>query len=288
MARKRIRVGRRIAIALIIFWSIFPVYWALNTSLMGNSDAQSKPAKFIPTPVNGTNYHFLFTSHELTYNGQPQKGAWDGFSQAMFNTSLECLVATIVTVIIAIFGAYAFVRMEFRFKNVIFYVTIATLSLPAYATLIPLYRIMSGFHLVDTYTGVILVYVSGFLPLALWILYNYFTTIPKELDEAAFVDGATPLKTMFYIMLPLAGPGIASAAIIAFLQAWGQFLFPLVLTSGIETEPLTVFLTSLQGRHTLPYTLLNAAGVLSVVVPVLLVVFLNRHIIRGLIAGSVK
>lgn len=255
---------------------------------MGNSDAQSVPAKFLPIPVDWSNYHFLFSSTELKYDGQMQTGAWSDFSRAMLNTAIECLIATIVTITIAIFGAYAFVRMEFRFKNVIFYVTIATLSLPAYATLIPLYRIMSSFHLVGTYGGVILVYVSGFLPLALWILYNYFTTIPKELDEAAFVDGATPLKTMFYVMLPLAGPGIASAAIIAFLQAWGQFLFPLVLTSGIETEPLTVFLTSLQGRHTLPYTLLNAAGVFSVVIPVLLVVFLNRHIIRGLIAGSVK
>ncbi|HUX20017.1 MAG TPA: carbohydrate ABC transporter permease, partial [Spirochaetia bacterium] len=237
MHRKRRRIGRPVVIALIIFWSIFPVYWALNTSLMGNSDAQSKPAKFLPIPVDTSNYHFVFSAGEITYNGQKQIGGWSGFSQSMFNTSIECLIATLVTVIIAIFGAYAFVRMEFRFKNIIFYVTIATLSLPAYATLIPLYRIMSVFHLVDTYTGVILVYVSGFLPLALWILYNYFTTIPKELDEAAYVDGATPLKTMFYIMLPLAGPGIASAAIIAFLQAWGQFLFPLVLTSGIETEP---------------------------------------------------
>lgn len=288
MARRHRHIGRTIALALIVFWSLFPVYWALNTSFMGNSDAQSVPAKFVPSPIDTSNYHFLFSSGQISYSGQTQTGGWSGFSQAMFNTSLECLVATAVTIIIAILGAYAFVRMEFRFKNFIFYIIIATLSLPAYATLIPLYRIMSGFHLVDTYAGVVLVYVSGFLPLALWILYNYFTTIPKELDEAAFVDGATPMKTMLYIMLPLAGPGIASAAIITFLQAWGQFLFPLVLTSGIETEPLTVFLTSLQGRHTLPYTLLNAAGVLSVVVPVLLVIFLNRHIIRGLIAGSVK
>lgn len=274
-------IGRMITVTLVVIWSLFPVYWALNTSLMSNAQAQSVPAKFLPFPIDFANYKLIFSANS-------QYGIWDGFRQAMLNTTLECMAATIVTIVIAILGAYAFARMEFRFKNVIFYVTIGTLSLPAYATLIPLYRIMSQFQLVNTYTGVVLVYVSGFLPLALWILYNYFSTVPKALDEAAFMDGASPLKTMFFIMLPLAGPGIASAAIITFLSAWGQFLFPLILTSDISTQPITVFMTSLQGRHTLPYTLLNAVGVLSVLVPSLIVIVLNRYIIKGMVAGSVK
>jgi len=247
---------------------------------MTNSQAQSVPAQFVPVPPSLANYQTIFSTGT--------SGIWDGFREAVLNTTIECLLATLVTVAISILGAYAFVRMEFRFKKVIFYVTIATLSLPAYATLIPLYRIMSEFRLVNTYAGVVLVYVSGFLPLSLWILYNYFSTIPKELDESAYVDGASPLKTMLLIMLPLTGPGIASAAIISFLQAWGQFLFPLVLTSDLKTQPLTVFMTSLLGRHTVPFTLMNATGILTVFVPAAIVVFLNRHIVRGLIAGSIK
>ena len=278
---RRITISRWVTILLVSIWSLFPVYWALNTSLMSNSEAQARPAEFFPNPFDVANYQTIFSQNS-------QYGIWDGFRQSMINTTLECIVATLATIIISGFAAYAFSRMKFLFKNTIFYIVIATLSLPAYATLIPLYRIMSQINLVNTYAGVVLVYVSGFVPLALWILYNYFSTVPKELDEAAFVDGASPLKTMFVIMLPLAGPGIASAAIITFLAAWGQFLFPLVLTSDISTQPITVFMTSLYGRHTLPYTLLNAVGVLSIIVPSIIVILLNRYIIQGMIAGSVK
>jgi multiple sugar transport system permease protein len=272
-----------IVVAVIVLWSLFPVYWAFNTSLMTNSSAQSTPSRFIPSPLSLDNYKMIFTART-----KMSTGIWESFSRALTNTVIECVIATIVTVGISLFAAYAFVRMEFRFKSLFFYGTIATMSLPAYATLIPLYRILSGVKLVNTYTGILMVYVSGFLPLALWILYNYFHTIPKELEESAFVDGASPLKIMFSIMLPLAGPAIASAAIITFLSAWAQFLFPLILASDPSTQPLTVFMTSLLGRHTVPYTLLNATGVLSAVVPALIVVFLNRHIVSGLVAGSIK
>jgi multiple sugar transport system permease protein len=132
------------------------------------------------------------------------------------------------------------------------------------------------------------VYTSGFLPLSMWIMYNYFITIPRELEEAAFVDGATPVAVLLRIMMPLALPGITSAAIITFLLAWAQFIFPLVLTSDNSTQPLTVFMTGLLGRHTVPFTLMNATGILSIVVPAAIVILLNRYIISGILAGSIK
>ncbi|MCL6454169.1 MAG: carbohydrate ABC transporter permease [Alicyclobacillus sp.] len=279
--KSRLGVGRWIVVALVCVWSLFPVYWSLNTSLMTTPDAESVPAHFWPTPLSLSSYRQIFSS-------TGDNAIWPNFSQAIVNTTIECVAATIVTVVVSVLGAYAFARLKFRFKNVILFVVIATLSLPAYATLIPLYRMMANWNLVNTYTGIVLVYVSGFLPLALWILYNYFTTIPVELDEAAFIDGASPLKTMFHVMLPLSAPGLASAAIITFLSAWGQFLFPLVLASDGSTQPFTVFMTSLQTRHTVPFPLMNAVGVMSIIIPALIVVFLNRYIIRGLIAGSSK
>ncbi|MFB5188697.1 carbohydrate ABC transporter permease [Alicyclobacillus fastidiosus] len=279
--KPRLHIGRWIVVAFVCVWSLFPIYWALNTSLMSTPTAQSVPARFLPIP-------FTFSSYRQIFSGGGDNAIWPSFSKALANTTLECAAATLLTVVVAVLGAYAFARLKFRFKNAILFVVIATLSLPAYATLIPLYRMMANWHLVNTYTGIVLVYVSGFLPLALWILYNYFSTIPVELDEAAFMDGASPLKTMVHIMLPLSSPGLASAAIITFLSAWGQFLFPLVLASNSSTQPFTVFMTSLESRHTIPYPLMNAVGVLSIVIPALIVVFLNRFIIRGLIAGSSK
>lgn len=274
---------RPIAIALILLWSLFPIYWTLNTSLMTNDMAQSVPSHYLPTPPTLDNY-----AHMLGINVDPASNLWPQLSRSLVNITIECVASTIITVIIAIFGAYAFARMRFRFKNVIFYVVIATLALPAYATLIPLYQLMGSLGLVNTYRGIVLVYVSGFLPLALWIMYSYFSAIPVALEEAAFIDGASPLRTLFGIMLPLGLPGITATAIITFLSAWGQFLFPLVLSSDISTQPLTVFITSLAGQRTLPYTLLNATGILCIVVPAAIVMFLNRYIISGILAGGVK
>jgi multiple sugar transport system permease protein len=275
---KRYNLGQKAIIAFVCVWSLFPIYWALNTSLMSNANAQSRPAQFFPFPVYLANYKSLFSASDL----------WPDFSRALLNTVIECVVATVITIIVAVLASYAFARLQFRFKNTIFYVVLATLSLPIYATLIPLYQIMNQFHLVNTYTGVVLVYASGFLPLSMWIMYNYFITIPRELEEAAFIDGATPVAVLLRIMMPLALPGITSAAIITFLLAWAQFIFPLVLTSDNSTQPLTVYMTGLLGRHTVPFTLMNATGILSIVVPAAIVVLLNRYIISGILAGSIK
>jgi multiple sugar transport system permease protein len=275
---KRYNLGQKAVIAFVCVWSLFPIYWALNTSLMSNANAQSRPAQFLPLPVYLSNYRSLFSASDL----------WPDFSRALLNTVIECVAATVVTIIVAVLASYAFARLQFRFKSTIFYVVLATLSLPVYATLIPLYQIMNQLHLINTYTGVVLVYTYGFLPLSMWIMYNYFLTIPRELEEAAFVDGASPVAVLLRIMVPLALPGITSAAIITFLLAWAQFIFPLVLTSDNSTQPLTVYMTGLLGRHTVPFTLMNATGILSIVVPGVIVIFLNRYIISGILAGSIK
>jgi multiple sugar transport system permease protein len=171
---------------------------------------------------------------------------------------------------------------------VLFYAVLATMAFPAYTTLIPLYRIMSMFGLVNTYTGIVLVYVSGFLPLATWILYAYMSSLPVSIEEAGEVDGASRMRVLWHIVLPLARPGIISTAIITFLFAWAQFLFPLVLSSDLSTQPLTVAIASLQGRHLVPFSLLSAAGILALAVPAVIAFTLNRYIVSGLISGSVK
>src|SRR6201999_3782990 len=168
------------------------------------------------------------------------------------------------------------------------YAVLATMAFPAYTTLIPLYRIMSDFGLVNTYTGIVLVYVSGCLPLATWIMHNYMTGLPQAIEEAGLMDGASRMQILRYVMLPLALPGIISTAIITFLFSWTQFLFPLVLSTDLSTEPLTVVVQALQGQHIVPTTLLSAAGVIAIAVPAVIGLTLNRYIVNGLLAGSVK
>lgn len=272
-------IGRMVGIALIVVWSVIPIYWSLKTSLQTEGDARARPAQYLPLHPTADNYSAL-----LVGDGDVPSQ----FRRATLNIVVECGLATIVTVALATLAAYAFARMQFVGRNILFYAVLATMAFPAYTTLIPLYRIMSGFGLVNTYAGIVLVYVSGFLPLATWIMHNYFASMPASLEEAGLVDGARRLQVLWYLLLPLARPGIISTALITFLFAWAQFLFPLVLSSDISTQPLTVTIASLQGRHVVPISLLNAAGVLAIVIPVGLALVFNRYIVNGLLAGSTR
>lgn len=271
--------SRGIGVLFIAFWSLAPLYWALNTSLQTEAQVGSKPAHFFPPTPTLNNYRSL-----LSGAGELQ-GA---IRRSSVNIFIECSVATIVTVTLSTLAAYAFARIQFRGRRVLFYAVLFTMAFPAYTTLIPLYRILTTFGLVNTYTGIILVYVSGFLPLATWILYNYMSSLPLAIEEAGQVDGANRMQVLWHLVLPLARPGIISTAIITFLFAWAQFLFPLVLSSDLSTQPLTVVIAAMQGRHLIPFSLLSAAGIFAIGVPALIAVTLNRYIVSGLIAGSVK
>jgi multiple sugar transport system permease protein len=270
---------RRMGVLFLLVWSLVPLYWVLNISLQTDAQISAKPANYLPPTPSLSNYVSLISG----------TGALpDAVRRSMVNISIECGVATVVTVLLSTLAAYAFARMKFRGRTILFYSVLATMAFPAYTTLIPLYRIMTAFGLVNTYTGIILVYVSGFLPLATWILYNYMSSLPISIEEAAQVDGASRMKVLWLVVLPLARPGIISTAVITFLFAWGQFLFPLVLSSDLSTQPLTVVIAALQGRHTVPFSLLSAAGVFAMGVPALIAVMLNRYIVSGLLTGSVK
>jgi multiple sugar transport system permease protein len=276
---ERRSVLRGLGIAFIAIWTLLPLYWVLNMSLQTDAQVAAKPANYLPPTATLANYITLLGgSSDIS----------DSMRQATVNIVVECAAATVVTVVLATLAAYAFARMRFRGRNVVFYAVLATMALPAYATLIPLYQIMSGLGLVNTYTGIVLVYVSGFLPLATWILYNYMSSLPISLEEAGQVDGASRMSVLRHIVLPLARPGIVSTAIITFLSAWAQFLFPLVLSSDLSTQPLTVVIAALQGRHVVPYSLMSAAGVIAIAVPAVIAVVLNRYIVSGLLTGSVK
>lgn len=276
---RRLPWKRTGGIAFILLWTLIPVYWALNISLQTDAQGTARPANYLPPTPNLANY--------LTLLGGTGDLS-DSIRTSTLNSFIECVAATAVTVLLSALAAYAFARLKFRGRNILFYSVLATMALPAYTTLIPLYRIMTDFGLVNTYTGIILVYVSGFLPLATWILYSYISSLPIALEEAGEIDGASRLQVLWHVVFPLAIPGVISTALITFLFAWGQFLFPLVLSSDLSTQPLTVAIAALQGRHVVPITLLSSAGIFAMLVPALIALFMNRYIVNGLLTGSVK
>lgn len=281
------RLGLAFAVLLLLFWSLGPIYWSLVTSLTPPNDLVSQDLRLWPNTLTWEHYGKLFGATSISQGNEVQS-VWPQFSRAFLNSIITSLAATVMTVAIAAFGAYAFVRFRFPGRDMLFFVVVATMAIPAYTVMIPLYRLMISLKLIDTYTGVIFIYVSAFLPLALWLMRSVYQAIPISLEEAAYLDGAGRTHTLLKIVLPLSTPGLIAAALLTFLNAWGQFMVPLVFSPTLATKPLTVLIPEFVTRNYVDYGLMNAAGIIAIVPPILLVIFLNRFLVSGLMAGSGK
>lgn len=280
-------IGKAVSVLILLVWSLGPIYWALVTSFTPSNEILSKSLRLWPEHPTLAHYARLLGAAS-TASGNETASVWPQFHAAMINSIITSGLATILTVAIAAFGAYAFVRLRFPGRNIIFALVVATMAIPAYTVMIPLYRLMISLHLIDTYVGITLIYVSAFLPLALWLMRTVYEAMPLSLEEAAWLDGAGRLYTLVFIILPLAAPGLIAAAILTFLNAWGQFIVPLVFSPTLATKSLTVLIPEFATRSNIDYGLMNAAGILAILPPVALVIFLNRYLVSGLMAGAQK
>ncbi|NTJ11192.1 carbohydrate ABC transporter permease [Rhizobium lusitanum] len=271
-------------IAVLLVWSLGPIYWTVASSVTPTDDFSVRPIHFFPQHFTFAHYSRLLGINVDRIGGVE---VWRQFRLALLNSVITSAAATLLCVAVSALGAYAFTRMRFPGRDVLFGLVVATLAVPAYAVLIPLYQIMIKMHLVDTYVGVALIYVSAYLPLSLWLLRSVFEALPLALEEAAQLDGAGRLYILFKIVLPLAGPGLTAAAILTFLGAWGQYLVPLIF-SPQATKPLTVLIPEFVTKNFIDYGLITASGSIAIVIPALVVIFLNRYLVSGLLAGSVK
>jgi multiple sugar transport system permease protein len=273
-----------VGVAVLLIWSLGPIYWTLASSVMPTEDFSARPIHFFPQHFTLDHFSRLF-GIDIARIGGVQ--VWSQFRAALINSIVTSVAATLLCVAISALGAYAFTRIQFPGRGFLFAAVVATLAIPGYAVLIPLYRIMISLHLIDTYVGVALIYVSAYLPLSLWLLRSVFEALPIALEEAAQLDGAGRLYIFFNIVLPLAGPGLTAAAILTFLGAWGQYLVPLIF-SPQATKPLTVLIPEFVTKNFIDYGLITASGSIAVIIPALVVIFLNRYLVSGLLAGSVK
>lgn len=286
-ARTWINVARLLGLGLMLLWSLGPVYVSLITSFTRPSDLTTSPAYLVPPAITFEHLAHLFGATS-TVQGNTVQSVWPQFRQATLNSLITSVAATLVTAVLATLAGYAFTRLRFPGRNLLFFLVLSSLAIPAYTVMIPLYRMMISLHLVNTYLGITLIYASAFLPLALWLMRNFFASVPIELEEAAWLDGASRLRTLATIVLPLAAPGLVAVAILTFLSTWGQFIVPLVFSPSLATKPLTVLIPEFVTRNSVDYGLINAAGLIAMVPPVLVVIFLNRFLVRGLTAGAGK
>ena len=217
------------------------------------------------------------------------RDAWDaGMGNSFLNSFAVVLPATIIPIMIAAFAAYAFTFMQFPFRDTLFVTIVALLVVPNQVALVPLLRLYTNFNLTGQFAAVYLAHIGFGMPLAIYILRNYMSTLPKAVIESAKIDGASHFKSFWRLIVPMSVPALASFAIFQFLWTWNDLLIALLYLGPGEKAVVTVTVAGLVGQQNQGWQLLTAGAILSMVVPVAVFVSLQRYFVRGLTAGSVK
>jgi alpha-glucoside transport system permease protein len=212
-----------------------------------------------------------------------------GLFEALINSLIVTIPATVIPITLAAFAAYGFAWLRFKGRSLLFGIIVALLVVPLQLSLVPLLQIYQGAGLTGSFVGIWLAHTGFGLPLAVFLLYGFISLLPKDLFESAYIDGATPFTAFTRLVLPLSVPALASFAIFQFLWVWNDFLVALVfLGTSSDVAVLTIELASIVGSRGEAYHLLTAAAFVSMLIPLIVFVSLQRYFVRGLLAGSVK
>ncbi len=279
--RRRRRPSRGLqaaaAYAILIvasLFSLFPIYWAVNTSLKPESAIVTFPPKWWPSAPALEHYINVVTQSTMPQN---------------YLNSIVLAAGTIALVVaLAAHAAYAAARFEFRGKNSLLFILLATVMVPGIVTLIPVYLIAVKVGLHDTKLVLVLVFAAWQTPTVVWLLRAFFENIQRELDEAAMIDGCTRLGAFYRVVLPLAQPGLAAAAILVFVWVWNEFIIALNLTASNATRPLTVGLYFFVAETGIQWGKMAAAASLALLPVIAVFALLQRRFIQGLTAGAAK
>jgi multiple sugar transport system permease protein len=267
-----------VAIAVVLIFALIPVLWLISLSLKPPSAVTDQ--RFIPSEVSLDNYKSLF---EGGISDSP-------FIKPLINSIAIALITTVIAITLASFAAYAIARLEFPGKRLILAGALAIAMFPPISTVGPLFDMWRALGLYDTYPGLIIPYLTFSLPLAIYVLVAFFREIPWELEQAAQVDGATPFQAFRKVIVPLAAPGVFTAAILVFIFAWNDFVFAISLTSSdaSRTVPAALAFFTGESSFTQPTGSIAAAAVVVTVPIIVFVLFFQRRIVSGLTAGAVK
>lgn len=279
--QKRFTVGTVLADVAVVGWfvfSLFPIVWMVLLSLKTSADQTSTYFAFSPTLENfGT---------VLSAKGEALTSV--NFSHALITSVINCGAAVIVSLVIGIPAAYAAGRWKYRGSNDLMFTILSFRFAPELMVIVPLFVIYNQIGLFDTKVGLIWVLQLVTMPLVVWILRSYFEDMPAELEQAALLDGYTRRRAFVMVALPLVRPGIAAAALLAFIFAWNNYVFPLILT-GSDNSTVTVAISKyLGGGGQAYYNLTAAAAIIGALPPLILALTIQRYLVRGLSFGAVK
>lgn len=251
----------------------FPFLWVVVISFRPEADIFTRTFQLITT--------FTTENYALLVEKSP-------FATYLRNSFFVCTVATVAAVVIALVAAYGFSRYTFHGRKLLLILVIATQLFPFVILITPLYAMFFSLGLINSFASLIFSYIAINLPFAIYLLVGYFDTIPTELDEAARIDGASTLQSIFRVILPVAWPGVVTVAVYAFVTAWDEFLFALTLMTSEENKTVPVGLAGFFGEYTTQWNLVMTASVVSTLPTLILFMFLQKKLVSDLTAGSVK
>jgi multiple sugar transport system permease protein len=263
-----------LAVVLICIFCLFPFYWLINVSLKSGADLSQ--ADLVPPNPTLDNYQSIFENSD--------------FTSALRNSTIVTGVTTFLALVVGSFAAYALARLRFPMKFLILAVILSITTFPPIAIAAPLFKLWTDIGIYNTYVGLIIPYLTFALPLCIYILASFFKEIPKELEEAALVDGATHFQAFRKVVLPLAAPGLVTAGLLTAFFVWNEFLLAVTLTSSPSAFTVPVAVVNFQGSQLfeVPLGTISAASVVITIPLVILVIIFQKRIVAGMTAGAVK
>jgi multiple sugar transport system permease protein len=263
-----------VLVGVFLIWTLGPIYWMVATSLKNGRQLFTWPPTYVPWPPTLANYDEAFIQRPLLDYAR--------------NSAIVAVISTPVSVTISALAAFGFSRFRFRGRSFLLFVILAVRMLPALIVALPLFLIFRDLHLVDSKLGLIIAYTVFNLPFNIWLLHAFFADVPREIEDAATVDGASQLRLFFGIMVPLAAPGLVASAILCLLLAWNEFGFALILTYTLKSQTLPIAIAGFTSDRGTYFGAMAAAGTLAVVPVFLFAIVIQRYLVQGLTAGAVK
>lgn len=261
-------------IAVYLFITVAPLVWVLSTSFKPNQEAISFPPKFLPDHPTLENYFFVLTDPKLVLS--------------LINSLIVSVGSTALSVTVSALGGYAFARYDFKGKNLLMSTILALFMIPVVINIIPLYIMLANVGLLNSLVALMLTFQILIIPLNIFLLKNYFESLPKELEEAALIDGCSKLGALIRVTIPMSLPGFLIAAILSFRFSWNEFVLPVVLSNKPDSMIFQVALYQFISLYRIDWGYLTAGINIAIIPVVILMLIFQKKMIRGLTLGAIK
>lgn len=274
--------GRRISIyvaaVILAIWTIFPIYWLLNMSLMFKPELLSVPTHLFPHEPTFSNYTRLFGATAMGPGGEmPPVGQAPMIRRGLVNSAIVAVVVTALTMVIALPVAYALGRLQFRGRGALLFGIIASRSYPPISVVVPFFYLYTQIGLQGTIRGLVLIYLTLTIPMIVWVMTSFFSSLPRSVEAAARVDGNTRWQTFFRVILPMSWPGMAVATAISFMVCWNEFVFSQILAAGSTAQTFPPALAGMFFQVSQPNEM-AAASIIAIIPPAILAYIFQRRI----------